>query len=199
MHKTLVDDWLASKERVVLPDMQPLENYDGIHAPVENVEKMSAMPEIDPKLKEVVASLFQLKYFKEEVDQAAGLPVLGPYKTTTNEAVYMGQFKDGLRHGRGIQIEMDKSIYEVSIFEGIWEKGKTKGYGRKIYSNGHIYEGNWLDSKSHGFGVYLHTDGHKYSGQWLLDNKHGRGYEEWPEVRVYDGFWQKTWSWILPF
>ena len=51
MHKTLVDDWLASKELVVLPDMQPLENYDGIHASVEGVEKVTAMPDIVSKLK----------------------------------------------------------------------------------------------------------------------------------------------------
>ena len=121
---------------------------------------------------------------------AADLPVLGPYKFTDNEAVYMGQFKDGLRHGRGIQIQMDKSMNEVIIFEGMWEKGETKGYGRKIYRNGHIYEGNWLDSKSIGFGVYLHTDGYNYSGEWLLDKKHGRGYEAWPKVRVYDGMYE---------
>jgi MORN repeat len=117
MHKTLVDDWLASKERVVLPDMQPLENYDGIHAPAEGVEKVTAMPDIVSKLKESVETVDQLKYFKEEVDLAADLPVLGPQKIMYNQAVYMGQFKDGLRHGRGIQIWKDRSIYE-----GMWEK-----------------------------------------------------------------------------
>ena len=65
MHKTLVDDWLASKERVVLPDMQPLENYDGINAPVEGVDKVSAMPDIVSKLKEIVETVDQFNTSKK--------------------------------------------------------------------------------------------------------------------------------------
>ena len=68
-----------------------------------------------------------------------------------NGAVYQGQWsKDGLQHGRGVQVWKDGSKYE-----GLWAFGKANGLGRLIHADGSFYEGEWLDHKAHGQGIYL--------------------------------------------
>ena len=37
---------------------------------------------------------------------------LGPYKIKRNNAVYLGEWFNGYRHGKGLQIWVDGSIYE---------------------------------------------------------------------------------------
>ena len=60
---------------------------------------------------------------------------LGPYEFE-NMAVYIGQWKNGLRHGKGKQLWNDGSIYE-----GCWLENTANGYGRLIHSDGDVYLG----------------------------------------------------------
>lgn len=88
----------------------------------------------------------------------------GPYELD-NGAIYQGQWtKDGLRHGRGLQIWKDGSKYE-----GYWSNDMANGKGRLIHCDGDVYEGEWFNDKAHGKGTYIHMDGAKYTGEWLED------------------------------
>lgn len=61
-----------------------------------------------------------------------------------NGAIYTGQWtKDGLRHGRGIQIWTDGSKYE-----GYWSNDMANGRGRLIHFDGNVYEGEWYNDKA---------------------------------------------------
>ena len=53
-----------------------------------------------------------------------------------NGAIYIGQWKNNLRNGRGQQIWSDGSIYQ-----GYWRNDKANGKGRLIHSDGDFYEG----------------------------------------------------------
>ena len=49
---------------------------------------------------------------------------------------------------------------------GEYKDGKKHGKGRYTWSDGGIYEGNWKDGKEHGHGTYTTPAGRKYVGEW---------------------------------
>eukprot|EP01068_Selenidium_serpulae_P010530 Selendium_serpulae@DN5485_c0_g1_i7.p1 len=61
---------------------------------------------------------------------------------------YVGGFKNGLRHGRGIHIDDER---------------------------GDLYIGDWRDDSCHGNGCLSHRDGTFYTGSWVDGKPHGRG------------------------
>lgn len=64
-----------------------------------------------------------------------------------NGAVYFGELKIGLRHGKG----------------------------RMKFKNGECYTGQWFGNKKHGFGKYSWPNGDSYEGDWKLGRMHGNG------------------------
>ena len=49
---------------------------------------------------------------------------------------------------------------------GEYKDGKKHGKGRYTWSDGGIYVGNWKDGKEHGQGTYTSPVGRKYVGEW---------------------------------
>jgi hypothetical protein len=111
----------------------------------------------------------------------ANLPHLGPYELE-NSAVYIGQWRNGLRHGRGKQIWNDGSVYE-----GYWKNNMASGKGRLIHADGDVFEGDWSNDKAHGKGKYTHLDGAIYEGDWIADKQNGQGVETWTDGARYEG------------
>ena len=64
-----------------------------------------------------------------------------------NGAKYTGQWLNGKRDGKGIQIWMDGSRYE-----GEWAGDRANGNGKLYHADGDIYEGSWKDDRADGFG-----------------------------------------------
>ena len=119
-------------------------------------------------------------------DSASAHPILEPYEIVENGAIYIGQWREGKRHGRGTQIWSDGSRHD-----GYWENNKANGKGRIIHADGDVYEGDWVDDKAHGKGVYIHADGARYEGEWIKDKQHGYGTETWPDGGRYEGYYEK--------
>lgn len=69
------------------------------------------------------------------------LPELGPYRYP-NKSTYVGQYKNGWRHGEGIMIGDDGSKYE-----GLWANDHRNGVGRFIHADGDCYDGEWVEDK----------------------------------------------------
>lgn len=86
------------------------------------------------------------------------------------------------RHGRGVQVWPDGSIYE-----GYWRNNQANILGRLIHADGDIYEGEWVNDKANGYGTYIHMDGTKYVGYWKDDQQHGKGFETWTDGSKYEG------------
>ena len=71
-----------------------------------------------------------------------------------NEGIYIGQWKNGKRDGKGIMTWPDKSS-----FEGNFKEDEVSGFGKIVHSNGDIYEGEWDKNKANGFGVFTYANG----------------------------------------
>ena len=108
----------------------------------------------------------------------------GPLLFEINNSIYFGEwdYSNNMRHGRGIQIWNEGSIYY-----GYWVKDKANIRGKLIHNDGDIYEGEWLDDKPNGKGIYQHKDGTLYEGEWKDDKQHGTGKEIWPDGAWYEG------------
>jgi hypothetical protein len=86
---------------------------------------------------------------------------------------YVGEWKDGEKHGNGTHHYRNGDVYI-----GPWVKGKRHGTnGRYIYHNKNPeedisveYRGDWEDDKKHGQGVMIFTNGDRYEGRWVKGN-----------------------------
>lgn len=123
----------------------------------------------------------QLGPFKANDEDLPPFITKGPIKME-NGAMYVGQFSNGMRNGKGKQVWPDFTLYE-----GYWLDDRAHGRGRLIHANGDVYEGEWKDDKAHGSGVYTRTDGSTYTGQWSEDLQHGYGIEKWNDGSSYEG------------
>ena len=137
------------------------------HAPNSTFARLIAEtpPTNNPNSEHVLNQLGPYKYTEKHDKETEDLPFLGPYELE-NEAIYYGQWKKGLRHGKGRQQWKDGSIYE-----GYWKNNMASGLGRLIHADGDVYEGDWMDDKAHGRGTYTHLDGAMYDGDWYEDKQ----------------------------
>ena len=74
---------------------------------------------------------------------------------------YVGQYKDGEKHGKGIYTWSDGGFYS-----GDWKDGKEHGKGTYISPDGKKYEGEWKDGKYDGQGTETYSSGWKWLGEW---------------------------------
>ena len=89
------------------------------------------------------------------------------------------------RHGRGIQLWNDKSIYI-----GLWKNDKINGKGKLIDPLGDYYEGEFINDNAEGYGKYIHKEGPSYIGTWKNNRQEGKGKEIWPDKTEYEGYYK---------
>lgn len=54
----------------------------------------------------------------------------------SNGIKYLGEYKEGLKHGHG------KITYsDLEYYEGDWKDGRYEGIGKELIADGTIYEG----------------------------------------------------------
>lgn len=82
---------------------------------------------------------------------------------------YIGEFRDGVRHGFGKDSFVDGSSYEGGYFDG-----RRHGKGTEIYSNGHKYIGSFQNNKKNGFGIMYFLK-ERYEGNFKDNEYHGVG------------------------
>lgn len=102
-------------------------------------------------------------------------------------AVYKGNFKAGIRVGRGTYWDKDNNVYI-----GNWRDNKRNGQGGQFFGvdgweedkytedwlskNTENYTGNFRNDVFFGEGTYRWDDGTKYVGNWVGNQKHGEGH-----------------------
>ena len=112
-----------------------------------------------------------------------------------NGNYYIGQFRNHLQHGKGVEYDSNgniqykggfidgrregngKCITEDMLFIGQYENGKPKK-GKLYSSNGKIlfYEGDFINGEiPNGIKLYKHNDGGYYVGQTNNNIYHGTG------------------------
>jgi hypothetical protein len=74
---------------------------------------------------------------------------------------YVGEFCNGLYHGKGIYQHENGEIYE-----GMFFRGAPHGFGVARGIDGTIYEGNFFQGKPDGQGICKYADGNTYEGMF---------------------------------
>lgn len=85
--------------------------------------------------------------YTSDLPEDKSLPFLAPHEFE-NGAIYEGQWKEGSRHGRGVQSWPDGSYYE-----GYWRNNQANGKGRLVHADGDTYMGDWYNDK--GMQIFL--------------------------------------------
>ncbi|CAK66681.1 unnamed protein product (macronuclear) [Paramecium tetraurelia] len=181
-----------SRQEIQLVDLKGLNSISKETNIPQNLKTIEKVPEtLDNQTKSVhlffkFDSLFQLrqglpKFIYEESQLEPGLITRGPVQDELDH-IYIGQWKDNAKWGRGIQYWSDGSYYE-----GYWRDNKQNGKGRLIHVEGDVYEGDWLDDKAHGQGKLTTSNGGYYVGGWINDKQNGQGKELWPDGASFEG------------
>ena len=107
----------------------------------------------------------------------------GVLNYSIDDADYHGEFKEGLRDGKGMMLFSDNNI-----FEGQWKCGKREGKGKLTHRNAVVYEGFYKDDLPHGFGKSNTAEG-IYEGLFENGKKSGRGTMRYSNGDIYLGEW----------
>eukprot|EP00601_Ochromonadales_sp_CCMP2298_P009776 CAMPEP_0173269114 /NCGR_PEP_ID=MMETSP1142-20121109/30703_1 /TAXON_ID=483371 /ORGANISM="non described non described, Strain CCMP2298" /LENGTH=873 /DNA_ID=CAMNT_0014205433 /DNA_START=275 /DNA_END=2895 /DNA_ORIENTATION=- len=84
------------------------------------------------------------------------------YWPGTDKIQYIGRFKAGMKHGRGIEFdEQGRKIYH-----GIFKEDKREGRGDEFSDEAKTYKGEFSDNVRHGFGVAYFGESAKYFGRY---------------------------------
>ena len=87
---------------------------------------------------------------------------------------YEGEWKKGLKHGKGI-LYYDHETQKKK-YDGYFIKGKFEGKGNYYWNDGSYYKGNFVNGLKHGYGAYYKKDGTlKYEGGFINDKYGGKG------------------------
>lgn len=174
------------------------------------------IPELKPIITAVRAKLGPFVYNADDkISPSTEAPKA--YLIKESNSVYVGQWKNGKRQGRGEQYFADGSFYE-----GYWVNNMQNGRGRSIDITGDTTEGEFFNDALHGNGAYykyheetfdsdwpeknvfkgnfvqgikcgqgkfVASDGTSYEGEWKDDKRNGKGKYTYSEGRVYEGDW----------
>lgn len=112
------------------------------------------------------------------------------------DAVYEGEVKNNLPHGKGklIYSHDKKSKLEQMTFEGTFEEGEPIT-GKLCDMFGTIYEGEFTSFTADdgrvldGRGKMISELGDEYFGGWSAGEKNGHGKMEYADGRLFEGLW----------
>jgi len=118
---------------------------------------------------------------------------------------YVGDVKDGRRHGKGSFFYPNGGKYfgeykhdlpngfgiyttpEGERYEGKFENGERQGVGIRTWPDGAWYEGPFVDDNMHGRGVFHYPNGNRYEGEFQDGEMHGLGTAYYTDGSRYKG------------
>lgn len=122
-------------------------------------------------------------------------------------AKYIGDFKNGKLHGKGIFYFSDGNKYlghwvdqkregkgrmiftSGDEYFGTFKKNKFSGQGVMTYANGNRYEGLWADNKPSGYGIFIFVTNDRYEGTFAKGLYEGQGMMNYSDGSRYEGEW----------
>jgi hypothetical protein len=99
-----------------------------------------------------------------------------------NGRTYTGEWKDGIRVGKGII-----TFKSGDSYEGQWENNKMNGQGIYKFAKGDVYKGQFKDNEFHGQGIMNFKNKASYVGEWKDNKMNGRGKFTFDDGDVYEG------------
>jgi len=89
-------------------------------------------------------------------------------------AVYVGEFHEGKKHGRGVKTWPWGDRYEGGFFDDAKHGTGRYTWGARSAFAGDRYEGGFANDRRNGYGVYVWASGDAYAGPWKDDAVAGR-------------------------
>lgn len=77
--------------------------------------------------------------------------------------MYVGEFYNGLKHGKG-RWKSGAGVANVNSYDGDYQYDKKHGHGIFQWASGNTYKGEYREDERHGIGEMLWTDGTSYVG-----------------------------------
>lgn len=96
---------------------------------------------------------------------------------------YVGEYKNGKPHGRGIIYFYSPTI---KTYEGTWVNGVEEGEGTILWSNGDKFVGHFKNGNMDGFFTCYYVDGRLYEGNYQNNLPHGKGKMTYPDNDKYN-------------
>jgi len=125
---------------------------------------------------------------------------------------YLGEWRDGKKHGKGKQLFRDGTVFigtwnngiaegECTLevggpkldsgiipkFTGHVKNNMADGPGNFLYGDGSSIKGTWINDEKNGFFEETWSDGTLFKGTYVDGKKDGLGYQIWPDRSVYFG------------
>lgn len=79
----------------------------------------------------------------------------GKYVTSDASCEYTGEWRNGMKHGKGVQQVTD------GTYDGEWKEDWQCGKGKYEFKSGASYDGEWEGGQMHGKGLYQYKNGKK--------------------------------------
>ena len=89
--------------------------------------------------------------------------------TAKGLATYVGEFRDGMKHGKGVKTWPWGDQYEGEFANDAKHGKGIYTWGGRSAWTGQRYEGNYINDKRNGFGIYDWPTGDRYTGPWKDD------------------------------
>ena len=123
-----------------------------------------------------------------------------------NQKIYEGEYRNDLRHGKGVAIFEDNVVFEGiyncgsfesgrldidgNVYEGTFENNLFHGNGTFCWKNGDKYEGEFCNGAITGRGILGYWDGTIYVGELVDGYEHGHGVIYFTDGTKFEGIFE---------
>ncbi len=113
--------------------------------------------------------------------------LLDPYYSEGVTIKWNGNLKNDKADGFGTAIKYKNGKYE-STYEGEYKNGIREGKGKFTHADGSVKTGTFVNGQLTGRGIAETEDGHRYDGEFINYRMHGKGKIEYANGASFDGY-----------
>ena len=121
------------------------------------------------------------------VDCGNGCQLLDPYYSDGVTFSWEGPSKEGKANGYGTAIKYVNGEYE-STYVGEYKNGIREGKGKFTHRDGSCKTGTFINGQLMGYGTMKSENGDSYEGNFINYRCHGKGIIRWGNGSTFDGF-----------
>jgi hypothetical protein len=177
----IYEKWKNERERIETEIYEKLKSKES----GEEEEEEEDNEEPEPDFAQTTAEELDIP-----VQRVRRIGDLGVYKGTYNEEglkhgygvclypngdVYIGQYDNGRKQGKGAYIYKVKKNSIKAFYCGEWNNNMKEGKGYMLYPNGNRYMGYWKNNLMHGKAKVTYINGDSYIGEFKNGVKSGAG------------------------
>jgi predicted nucleic acid-binding Zn ribbon protein len=201
-----------AEETHVLYKAEPLKNGEknpGLQASVaEEPEVQNPSPAISNASGDGLSNNESSLSVEQAVERAKSVVSFSSPDIPLEAGQYMGERKDGQRHGKGVYRYSNGDVYDGEFvndkrhgfgamhfvngdhYIGQFSEDRQQGEGWLKYNTGDEYKGGFENNKRHGYGIYTYADGSRYAGDFYEGERYGKGVYDYASGARYEGYFK---------